>query len=104
MRTTEQTVRVYTKGTDVLATWMDFRDMTVRELAIRAKCSHGTIGELRAGRRRTTTAKRAHLIAKALQVPVDQLFAMRPSTVQREVIELRPGGRASVTVRAQAVA
>lgn len=104
MRTTEETVRVYTKGADVLATWMEFRAMTVRELAIRAKCSHGTIGELRAGRRRTVTAKRANLIAKALDVPVDQLFTMRASNVRRDVIQLVPGSRASVTVHAQAVA
>ena len=48
---------------------------TVRELALVAECSTGTIGYLRTGDRATVDARIAGRVAHALGVPFDQLFA-----------------------------
>lgn len=76
---------VRTLGPTVLRDWMKLRGMSVRELAFRVGCSHGTIGDLRSGRRRSVSPDHARKIAKALDVPESQLFSARISTVYREV-------------------
>lgn len=69
---------------DALAHYMKFRDLSVRELANRVGCSHGTIGHLRTGRNRNIKPEWAKAIEKELQAPPGSLFVPRVSTVQRE--------------------
>ena len=58
-----------------LRQYMSFRGYSVRSLAIKVGVSHGTIGWLTSGKRSTTKAATAKRIAKALDCPVESLFA-----------------------------
>lgn len=89
MVTHEQRVDVITKDRDVLARWMKRRHMTVRELAFRVSThkrqwSHGTIGEIRSGKKRTVNHDLSDRLAEVLDVPWDELFVERASIVYRE--------------------
>lgn len=57
-----------------LAQYMEYKGMTVRELALRAGVNRSTIGHLRSGERSTCTPAVARAIAKALDAPIDLLF------------------------------
>lgn len=70
---------------DALRQYMDFRGMTIRELATRAGCSHSTVGFLAKGTRKTCRPATARAIAKALDCPVESLFVAKVSKVSREV-------------------
>ena len=67
-----------------LAAWMTFRDISVRDLALRTGVSRSTIGHLRSGRRSTCSPALAKRIAKVLDVPVSALFAPRALRVARK--------------------
>lgn len=58
-----------------LRQYMGFRGHSVRSLAVKIGVSHGTIGWLTSGQRTTTKPETARKIAKALDCPVDALFA-----------------------------
>ena len=58
-----------------LRQYMEFRGHSVRSLAAKVGVAHGTIGWLTSGQRATTKASTAKKIAKALDCPVDALFA-----------------------------
>lgn len=85
MVTHESRLFVQTLGRDVLKDWMKLRGITVRELAFRTGASRSTIGDLRAGTRRSVSPDNARKIAKALDVPESQLFSAKVSTVYREI-------------------
>lgn len=68
-------------SSDALAQYMAFRGFTVRSLAERVGCSHSTIGHLRRGSRSTCKPQLARSIAKALDCPVQSLFAPKVSHV-----------------------
>lgn len=85
----EPRIDVMTKDAQVLARWMKRRKISVRELAFKVSTrrqpwSHGTIGEIRAGNKRTVNTDLADRIAEVLDVPWDDLFMERSSTVYRE--------------------
>ena len=58
-----------------LRQYMQFRGYSVRSLAAKVGVSHGSIGWLTSGQRSTTKVATAKKIAKALDCPVDALFA-----------------------------
>ena len=58
-----------------LRQYMQFRGYSVRSLAAKVGVSHGSIGWLTSGQRSTTKVTTAKKIAKALDCPVDALFA-----------------------------
>mgnify|MGYP002759651100 FL=1 len=60
-----------------LARYMDYRGFSVRSLAARTGVNRSTIGHLRSGKRNTCGPEAAKAIARALDVPVDMLFADR---------------------------
>ena len=68
-----------------LAQAMTFRNYSVRTLAKAVGVNRSTIGHLRSGERRNCDAELAKRIAAAVQMPLDFLFAARPSTDQRDV-------------------
>lgn len=53
---------------------MDFRDVTVRDLATKVKCSRATIGHLRTGKREFVRREWAKSIEDALHAPRGSLF------------------------------
>ena len=90
MIVTETRHDVYTKDRDALARWMRRRRVSVRELAFRVSTrkrtwSRGTIGNIRSGHQRYVDSDLADLIAEYLDVPWEEIFTDRSSTVQREV-------------------
>lgn len=68
----------------VLADYMRFRDLSVRELASRVGCSHQVIGHLRSGKRATCRPETARKIEEALNAPPGSLFVAKVSRVSRE--------------------
>lgn len=68
-----------------LRQYMSFRGMTIRQLALRAGCSHSTIGFLVKGTRKTCRPETARAIAQALDCPVESMFVPKVSKVSREV-------------------
>lgn len=69
----------------VLVNYMEFRDLTVRQLAAKVGCSHSLIGFLRSGKRDTCQPATAKRIEKALNAPPGSLFIAKVSRVSREV-------------------
>ena len=71
----------------MLASYMEYRGMSVRDLAASARIpsgggrtkplSHSVIGHLRTGHRRTCTPQTAGTIERALQVPPGILFRVK---------------------------
>lgn len=72
-----------------LARYMEFRDITVRELAKAVDCSPATIGHLRSGKRSFCRQEWAKSIERFLQAPPGSLFMGEISTVSREVGQRR---------------
>lgn len=91
MKATEWRFEVLLISNEALASYMDFRDFTVRSLATtveritKEKCSHQVIGHLRSGKRKTCRPETAKAIEKALQAPPGSLFVPRVSRVSRDV-------------------
>lgn len=71
----------------VLADYMKFRGMTVRDLAaaIGKPSARSTIGHLLSGRRATCAPDTARKIEKALNAPPGSLFVAKVSSVKREI-------------------
>lgn len=67
-----------------LAQYMEYRDLTVRDLAQRVGCSRATIGHLRSGARNYVSSDWAKRIEKVLDAPRGSLFVPEVSTVTRE--------------------
>lgn len=72
-----------------LANYMEYRDMTVRQLAAKVGCGHATIGHLRSGHRTYVNKEWAKAIEKALDAPRGSLFVPELSTVTRETSRKR---------------
>ena len=73
------------KHASMLQQYMDYKGMTIRQLAEKAGVSHSTIGHLHSGFRNTTKAATAGKIERALDAPPGLLFEAVTSKVQREV-------------------
>ena len=71
------------RSPQALATYMEFRGLSVRELAARAGAHRSTVGHLRSGKRDTCAPVLARRIAKILDVPTDVLFAPRVLRIAR---------------------
>lgn len=70
---------------EALASYMSYRGLSVRELAMKTGIHRAAIGFLRSGKRHTCTPENARAIAKALDVPVDVLFRVQsPLRVARK--------------------
>ncbi|RHA38681.1 XRE family transcriptional regulator [Cellulomonas rhizosphaerae] len=75
---------------DAFRRYMAYRDHSARTLADAATrrgvpTSKATIGHLMSGFVKQTRPERAKAICEVLDVPVDALFVVRVSTVQRDV-------------------
>lgn len=68
-----------------LAQYMQYRDVSVRDLAERVGCSRATIGHLRSGKRDYVRPEWAKAIEKSLDAPKGSLFVPVLSNVSREV-------------------
>lgn len=91
----ERKTEVRTKDPEVLARWMKRRKVSVRDLAFEVSTrkrswSHGTIGNIRSGAQRSVNEDLSVRIANALDVPWEELFMERSSTVYREVQRMEP--------------
>lgn len=73
------------KSPEVLRQYMEYKRLTVRELAAAAKVSRATVGHLRSGERNTAKPATARAIEEALGCPPGLLFEARTSSVAREV-------------------
>lgn len=89
MVTTETRTDVRLISKDALRTYMQFRGETIRTLATKIGCSHGTIGHLRSGKQQYIRANWARSIEQVLNAPPGSLFAIETTQVRRE----RPGYR-----------
>ena len=69
----------------MLKQYMDFKRLTIRELATEAHVSRSTVGHLVSGARRTAKPETARAIEEALGAPPGLLFEARASRVSREV-------------------
>lgn len=76
---------MYLKSPEMLRQYMEFKRMTVRDLAKVAGVSRATIGHLRSGARSTARPATARAIEEALGCPPSLLFEARSSKVSREV-------------------
>lgn len=85
MKQLERRFEVRLISADQLRFWMQYRELSVRELAVKVGCSHSTIGHLRSGARRTCKPELANKIAKSLECPKEALFVPTSSIVAREV-------------------
>jgi len=68
-----------------LAMFMDHQDETLRSLAEKVGCSHGTIDNMIKGRVRTCPKARAKKIERILLAPNGMIFTPELSTVTRDV-------------------
>lgn len=73
------------KDAGMLRQYMDFKGVTIRELAHQAKISHSTVGHLVRGTRRNAKPATARAIEGALGCPPGLLFEATASNVSREV-------------------
>lgn len=71
------------KDRRVLAEFMAYKHLTVRELAARTGISRSLIGHLRSGHRNTCKAEAARLIEEKLGAPPGLLFEPRASRVSQ---------------------
>lgn len=91
MKATQWRFEVLLISNEALASYMDYREFTVRglasavELITKEKCSHQVIGHLRSGKRNTCRPETAKAIEKALKAPPGSLFVPRISRVSRDV-------------------
>ncbi len=71
----------------VLADYMKFRNLSVRDLAaaMNKPSARSTIGHLLSGKRATCAPDTARRIEKALNAPPGSLFVAKVSSVQREI-------------------
>ena len=73
------------KDAAMLRQYMEFKDLTIRQLANRAGVSRSTIGHLVSGERSNAKPQTARAIEEALGAPSGLLFEARASKVSREV-------------------
>lgn len=73
------------KDAAMLRQYMEFKGLTIRQLADRAGVSRSTIGHLVSGERSNAKAQTARKIEEALGAPNGLLFEGRASRVSREV-------------------
>lgn len=73
------------KDSRMLRQFMEYKRMTIRDLAREARVSRATIGHLHSGARRSCKPATARAIEEALGAPLGLLFDPRPSRVSREV-------------------
>lgn len=73
------------KDAAMLRQYMEFKRLTIRELAHQAKVSRSTVGHLVSGARSTAKPGTARAIEEALGAPNGLLFEARASKVSREV-------------------
>ena len=85
MKATERRFDVRLISADALARYMDYRDMSVRELARKVGCSRATIGHLRSGQRDFVRPQWAKAIEDSLEAPRGSLFIPELSSVTREI-------------------
>lgn len=69
----------------MLRQYMDYKGVTIRELAMSSGVHRSTIGHLSSGARNTASPETARKIEEALACPPGLLFDARASNVQREV-------------------
>lgn len=89
MITVESRFDVRLISSDALARYMQFRGLTVRELADRVGCSRSTIGHLRSGRRTYIRPDWARRIERSLDAPQGSLFVPELSTIHRDIPPIR---------------
>lgn len=82
---TEWRLDMRLKDAAMLRQYMEFKRLTIRELAHKAGVSHSTVGHLYSGRRRNARPNTARLIEEALGAPPGLLFEGVASNVSREV-------------------
>lgn len=87
MKVTERRFDVRLISSSAFAHYMEFRDLTVRDLAERVGCSRATIGHLRSGERDYVRPAWAKKIEKELNAPPGSLFVPVISSVTRETRE-----------------
>lgn len=85
MLTKEWRLDVHLRSAELLAEYMNYKGLSVRELAQRVGTSRATIGHLRSGKRTYCNPALATKIAKVLDAPPSLLFLPRASNVTREV-------------------
>ena len=73
------------KSPQMLKQYMQYKRLTIRQLATAARISHSTVGHLHAGTRKTCSPESARAIEEALQAPPGLLFEAVASNVSREV-------------------
>lgn len=73
------------KDAAMLRQYMEFKDLTIRQLADRAGVSRSTIGHLVSGERSNAKPQTARAVEEALGAPNGLLFEARASKVSREV-------------------
>ena len=76
---------MHLRSADLLAEYMNYKGISVRELATRVGASRATIGHLRSGERTYCDPALAKKIAKVLDAPQSLLFLPRASNVSREI-------------------
>ena len=72
------------KSPVMLKQYMQFKGLTVRQLANAAGISHSTVGHLHSGARANANPRTARALEEALDCPPGLLFEARASKVQRE--------------------
>lgn len=73
------------KSPQMLRQYMEYKRLTIRELAQSARISHSTVGHLHSGARKTCSPASARAIEEALQAPPGLLFDAETTNVSREV-------------------
>jgi DNA-binding Xre family transcriptional regulator len=89
MIVTERRFDVRLISARAFAQYMSYRDMSVRDLAIKVGCSRATIGHLRSGHRDFVKDVWAKAIEDALEAPRGSLFVPEVSTVTREIRRMK---------------
>lgn len=84
MKREERRFDVRLISADALARYMKYRDLSVRELALKVGCSRATVGHLRSGHRDYVRPEWAKRMEDALEAPRGSLFVAEVSSVTRE--------------------
>ena len=73
---------------DLLVEYMEYNDMSVRELASRVKCSHSTIGHLPNWQAKALPAEPGEADRQGASSPQEGLFMPEPLRVTRDKRQL----------------
>lgn len=85
MKTTQWRLDMKLRDPRMLRQYMQYKDMTIRQVAKEAGVSPATIGHLLTGERKGSRPENARKIEEALGCPPGLLFDALASNVQREV-------------------